>query len=753
MQVEAEQKRKHQTRSFDADIQELMNIIVNAFYSNKDVFLRELISNASDAMNKHKFAALTNESDENTEKFADYKIKIKPDKKENTLVIEDNGIGMNESDLQNCLGTIAKSGTKSFIEVLKNSDDMIGQFGVGFYSAFLVADRVTVLSRRENGLLWAWESDGKTGYTTYEKNADETDLKHGTQITLHLKKDESTKKYLEEEQLTAIIEKHSQFVSFPIYLWSAFSREVEVENADAEEEKDDDDSKPKVEDVTDDDEEPEKPKVQTQKYYDWAFLNKNEPLWTKNTDEVTSDQYEEFYKTISKHWTTYSTLSHFKMEGNVEFTALLFFPERATSNLFQKEFSKRSSVKLYVKRVLITDECSDLLPDWLSFVTGIVDSYDLPLNVSREILQDNKFIPMMKKHLVKKCISALDKFAESSPVRYDKWYSQFGKFIKLGVHEEKKNTEKIANLLRYNSTTGSNRSLSEYIENMRPDQPGIYYLTGESEEIVSHSPYIEKLRQKGYEVLYLVDPMDEYMIQKLKKFKDKHLLPVTSVKLEGLDENEVEDFSSTCVYCKQVLGNSVGTVVVSKRIVESPSCIVTAENTMSANMERIMKAQALSSHHQFMFDGRKTLEINPLHKIVLAIHSSVKSNTMNKHTEDLVRMLFDTAILTSGFSLEKPHEFTKRIHRIIEANYESTVNTVKKVVKEVAEKVEEVAEVVEKAANETEKVAEVVEKVAEVAGDTEVVEEAKKVEAVAESVASTAEKVEEIARDVVEAVE
>lgn len=680
--------------AFDADIQQLMNLIVNAFYSTKEVFLRELISNASDAINKHKFSQLQTDGSSNA---CEYFIQVTGSTEDKTLTIEDNGVGMNDIELRTCLGTVAKSGTKSFIKQLKNSkENMIGQFGVGFYSAFLVASHVDVFSKKEDGEMYKWSSDGQTGYTIEKSNDDVPSFvnNHGTRIVLHLKDEPETLQFANENELKKIIKKHSQFIGHPIQVWTTKTREVEVkvEESDAVEgdvtvdADSDDETKVTIDDVSEEMEaastEKSKPKTVTEKYNEWDTVNKDSPIWTRNEEDVTKEEYESFYKTISNDWSTYAAKTHFSIEGNLQFSSILYLPTNPPFNMFHRNTDQKSNLKLYVRRVLISDECRDLLPDWLDFVSGVVDSYDLPLNVSREILQENKFVPIMQKQLVKKCIASIEKFAEERVEEYNKWYKNFAKSLKLGVHEDTKNQQKLMDLLRYDSShfeeETHTRTFSEYVENMKEGQPGIYFIAGETREILSHSPFIERLRQKGYEVLYMTDPMDEYMLQRVKEYNGKKLLSVTTVSLEGLDAGEEtkENMEETIKYCKDVLGDKVGEVTLSNRTVDSPSCLVTSEHGMSANFERILKAQAMTSHHQsYLFQEKKTLEINPHHSMIQLLHNYVENGNTGVHTEDLVELVYGTAVLTSGFTLKKPHEFSSRIHRIFASMSEKNTET------------------------------------------------------------------------------
>ena len=677
MSDENKNESNAETFAFQAEINQLMSLIINTFYSNKEIFLRELVSNSSDALDKIRHQSLTDSGALNAEN--DLSIKLNVDKTNKTLIIEDTGIGMTKNDLINNLGTIAKSGTKAFMEALENSADvsMIGQFGVGFYSAFLVADNVEVISKHNDDDEFKWVSNAGGSFTISKSD---TGLKRGTRMILHLKEDQES--MCDENNIKNLIKTHSQYINYPISILVEKTKEVEVEDDVLEEEEKEEkegdveekEGDVEVEEVDDDENKEVKKKTVTETYNEWEKINVEKPLWLCNPDDVSMEDYNRFYKHISNDWDDCCAVKHFSVEGQLEFTGLLFIPKNAPFDMFEPN-KKKNNLKLYVRKIFITDNCEDLCPEWLSFVKGLIDSQDLPLNISRETLQQSQIMKVIKKNVVKKVLEKLMELSENEE-DYNKFYSQFSKNLKLGIHEDSSNREKLAGLLRYNSTKSGDEhiSLKSYVSRMKEGQKDIYFISGESQKAVEKSLFLEQLSKRGFEVLYMCDPIDEYCMQQLKTYDDKKFVDITKENLnieltedeKTKEEEDKKKYEELCKTMKNVLGNNVSKVVVSNRLDKSPCCLVTGEYGWSANMERIMKAQTLRNDQMMgQMGSQKTLELNVDNPVIKELNNKLSVDKNDKTIKDIVWLLFETTLINSGFQLEERSMFCDRINKMI----------------------------------------------------------------------------------------
>ena len=676
--------------SFSAEIPKLMNMIIHNFYSSKDIFIRELISNASDAIDKLKYESLS--KPQYLEASTEFSIKVQANKENNTFVIEDSGIGMTEIDLVNCLGTIAKSGTEEFVKNMLSSDSskstLIGQFGVGFYSAFLISDRVQVYTKHpESDKVLLWESDAVSGYTITPVEDDS--LKRGSRMVLHVKPDQLD--YLEDSKITEIVKKHSEFITYPIYLLkktkvkkpvetSTVQPDVEPPTETLSEPPTETLSEPPTEtlsveptvtkeenkeevvvesdsDLESDNEEPKTELGQTEEVTEIVYEKLNsESIWVKTPSDVTPEEHERFYKSISSDYESYQKVKHFKAEGNLEFSSILYIPKHAPHDMFEKKTDK-TNIKLYVKKVLITDNCPDLYPEYFNFIKGVVDCPDLQLNASRELLQQSKVTKQISKILVKKTIEMFTELADNEE-EYKQFYINFSRNIKLAIHEDKMNKDKLLELVRFSTSKSEDLiKLDTYIENMKETQSGIYFINSDSVVSAKSSPFIEKLVNNGYEVIYMTEPIDEYLMQNVKDYKDKKFINVSNddLKLDLPEDDPKESSDQLCSKLKEILGDKVDKVVVSKKLVSQPA-IVTSGSGMTANMERIMKSQALGNNDMLKFmSGRRTLEINPS-------HSLIKKIADDNYNSVYVSLLYEMGLLAGGYQLDNMNDFLSKVY-------------------------------------------------------------------------------------------
>lgn len=680
---------------FQAEVSRMMKLIINSLYTNKEIFLRELISNASDALDKIRVLALTNRG--TLDSLGELEIRIKPDDVKGALHIKDTGIGMTKSELINNLGTIAKSGTSEFLKQnLENPDqiklnDLIGQFGVGFYSSFLVADKVAVRSKSDqDSQEYVWESNSTEFSVRPSSEDDQLDgsgeLQRGSVVTLYLKKE--AKDFLKQDTVKQLVEKYSQFINFPIYLWTkkTITKEVPVDDDDNSKSSSDKDSdsteKPptKEDDVVSDDKDKKKTKKVEETVYDWERVNVAKPIWQRKASEIKEEEYDEFYKSITRDYQAPLAKTHFTAEGELTFKSLLFIPKVQPTDSFNKYGTKSDNIKLYVRRVFISDEFNDLMPSYLNFVRGVVDSDDLPLNVGRETLQQHKLLKLIKKKLVRKTLDMIKKIDDN---KYIDFWKEYSTNLKLGIIEDQSNRQRISKLLRFHSSkTGPDgwTSLSDYVKDMQSNQEQIFYVAGSSYDEVSQSPFIERVLKKGYEVLYAVDAVDEYTLSNLPEFEGKKFqnvakegLTIDKTVKSGSYKKALDKKYSTLISYLQdnVLKGKVHKVVLSERLLESPAALVATAFGWTGNMERLAKSNAHSktkdATRDYYLQQKKILEINPYHPIIKELLKRVESDDSDEKAKQTASLLFATATVRSGYMLQDTEDFGKQVEQLIRA--------------------------------------------------------------------------------------
>jgi len=662
---EASSEPAAETYEFTSDVGRVMDLIINSLYSDRDIFLRELISNAADACDKKRFLSITESGGEE----APPSIKIKCDEASNTVTIEDSGVGMTKDEIVNNLGKIAQSGTRAFAQALwegKTDVNLIGQFGVGFYSAYLVADKVTVVTKsmQDNSKAYKWESEADASYTISDASPDDIDGTSGTKLILQLKEDSST--YLEASKIEALLQRYSEFIEFPISVWKEKTEYKQVPDEEANKEL----------------EEGEEPKMKTvpETIEGYEEVNNQKPIWLRSPREVEENEYKEFYKTAFKSsYDEPMKSTHFVLEGQVECKAILYVPGMLPFELSKDMFDEDArNIRLYVKRVFINDSFQELMPRWLKFVKGVVDSDDLPLNVSREILQKSKVLSIINKRLVRKSLDMIRDIAEDESdegANYTMFWNNFGKYLKVGIIEDDKNRKELSKYLRFFSASSGEEytSIKEYVENMPENQKAIYYVTGEGKERAAMSPVAEKLKSRGFDVLYATEPLDEIMFESLTSFGDYDIKDAgkDTLKLDDDDDEskkKKEELNRENVdvinYLETILSGDVEKVTVSDLLTDSPAALVQGAYGMSPSMQRYMKAQTVASGQELggMDSMNKVcMEINPNHPIVKDLTRKVKEDKAGQEAEDFARLLFDVAGMTSGYDIEDMASFAKRV--------------------------------------------------------------------------------------------
>ncbi|KAH7567120.1 hypothetical protein JRO89_XS07G0020300 [Xanthoceras sorbifolium] len=658
------------------------------------------------ALDKIRFLSLTDKEVLGEGDNAKLEIQIKLDKEKKILSIRDRGIGMTKEDLIKNLGTIAKSGTSAFVEKMQTSGDLnlIGQFGVGFYSVYLVSDYVEVISKHNDDKQYVWESKADGAFAISEDTWNEP-LGRGTEIRLHLR--DEAGEYLEESKLKDLVKKYSEFINFPISIWASKEVDVEVpadEDESSEEEKDEstsseDEETEKGEEEDEDSEKKPKTKTVKETTYEWELLNDVKAIWLRSPKEVTEEEYTKFYHSLAKDFGDEKPLSwsHFNAEGDVEFKAVLFVPPKAPHDLYESYYNaNKSNLKLYVRRVFISDEFDELLPKYLNFLMGLVDSDTLPLNVSREMLQQHSSLKTIKKKLIRKALDMIRKIAEEDPDestdkekkdvekasddekrgQYSKFWNEFGKSIKLGIIEDAANRNRLAKLLRFESTKSDGKltSLDQYISRMKKGQKDIFYITGSSKEQLEKSPFLERLKKKSYEVIFFTDPVDEYLMQYLMDYEDKKFQNVSKEGLklgkDSKDKELKESFKELTKWWKGALANeNVDDVKISNRLDNTPCVVVTSKYGWSANMERIMQSQTLSdANKQAYMRGKRVLEINPRHPIIKELQERVVKDAEDEDVKQTAQLIYQTALMESGFTLSDPKDFASRIYSTVKSS-------------------------------------------------------------------------------------
>ncbi len=616
------------THKFQAEVSQVLSLVINSLYSNKEIFLRELVSNASDALDKLRFESIA--KPELLGDSAGLEVRIVPDAEGKTLSIWDNGIGMSEEELIQNLGTVAHSGTQAFLEQLEKSKDvnLIGQFGVGFYSAYLVADKVEVVSRAAGSdKAFRWVSEAKDTFSVEPAEREEA----GTTLILHLKEEQQD--FLETYRLRSLIRRYSDFVSHPIKLQVEKTTQPEGDDEDAE----------------------------PIKSLEFEVINKGKPVWEQPPSEVTDEQYQEFYKHLTHDWEPALTHAHFKIEGTQLFTGLIFIPKRPPFDLF--DANSRHGVRLYVKRVFIMDDCEELLPKWLRFAKGVIDSDDLPLNVSREILQDSKTVRTIRKQVIKKTLDALKKLATDDADAYNEFWSKFGAVLKEGLHFDPEHKGRLAKLLRFESSQGEGwTSLDEYIERMPEGQEAIYYIQGNDREQLEKSPHLEVLKKKGYEVLYMTDAIDHWATTGLGEYDDKKLVSAQDADLKLNDDESEEEaqeraeaFKGLTERIQSTLDSLVREVRVSTRLVDSPVCLVLPEGAAAAHIERMLRA-----NNQYVPKTKRIMEINPNHALIRNLNEYLEGKNEDEAGK-WIHLLYDQALIGEGSPVEDPAGFATRM--------------------------------------------------------------------------------------------